>query len=188
MCQGEEVPEALGCFAMHLRSIIYQASLGQMAGALRACAVTLLLEQTTAPNRSPEAGPEGPLGRDRHPHSRARSSAPSCSSPVFCLSAGSGEWQPSTRAGKGEQPSYGVKGSGARRGTCDTHRPRGSSFGCRVGVGSDQQFGPRCQGLIGPSWVLPELANPSPRTLQKCWPVAHGLRESLASKALFCLR
>lgn len=68
-CQGEELPEAQGCFAKRLRSIIYQASLGQMAGALCARAVTLLLEQTMAPNRSPEAGPEGALGRDGHHHS-----------------------------------------------------------------------------------------------------------------------
>lgn len=99
VCRGEELPEPQGSFAKHLQSIIYQASLGQMAGALCAHAVTLLLEQTTAPNRSPEAGPEaGPLGRDGHHRSRAWSSAPSCSSPNFCPSAHSREEQPSPAA------------------------------------------------------------------------------------------
>lgn len=94
VCWSEELPEAQGSFAKHLRSIICQGSLGEMAGALCARVVMLLLEQTVAPNGNPEAGPEGPLGRDGCHHSRAWSSAPSCS--VFCLSAGSGEQQPGT--------------------------------------------------------------------------------------------
>lgn len=44
VCWVEGLPEAQGCFAKRLWSIIYQASLGQMAGVLCACAVTLLLE------------------------------------------------------------------------------------------------------------------------------------------------
>lgn len=34
--------------------------------------------------------------------------------------------QPSTQAGKNEQVSYGMKGSGEKRGVCNTRRPRGS--------------------------------------------------------------
>lgn len=86
--------------------------------------VTLLLEQTVAPNGSPEAGAEGPSAESGAPAAeQGAQNSPAPRRPVFCLSARS---RSSTWAAQGEQPSDGEKASGERRGICSTRGPRGS--------------------------------------------------------------